>query len=137
MMHHEEIRFWELIKEVVWNYLWFDTAWIIFFVQGGHGSPLVLKSYFTRDIFSVFDINRYYHFFCEITQLLWIINSKSSLKGCNFIKKVIPTPMFSCEYFKNFRNSFFYGTPPVSIFTFSQHFFIFFLPFLYIFFSTQ
>ena len=86
--------------------------------QGGHGSPLVPKSYFARDVFSAFDINRHYHFFCEISQPLWTIISKSGLKASNFIKKVIPTPMFSCEYFEIFKNSFLYKTPPVAATTY-------------------
>ena len=133
MIHHEEIRFWELIKEVVWNYLWFDTAWIIFFVQGGHGSPLVLKSYFTRDIFSVFDINRYYHFFCEITQLLWIINSKSTWRAATLLRKWFQHQCFPVNISKFLGTAFFMEHLPCQYLPF-LNIFLFFLPFLYIFF---
>ena len=34
--------------------------------------------------------------------------------ACNFIKKETPTQGFSCEYYKMFEKSFFYGTPLVA-----------------------
>ena len=34
--------------------------------------------------------------------------------ACNFIKKETLTLIFSCEYHKMFKKSFFYGTPPVA-----------------------
>ena len=36
------------------------------------------------------------------------------MKVCNFIKKVTPTQVFSCQYYEIFKNSFFYWTLPVA-----------------------
>ena len=38
-------------------------------------------------------------------------NTVAGLKVCIFIKKDIPTLLFSCEYCKILKNSFFYRTP--------------------------
>ena len=38
----------------------------------------------------------------------------TGLKACNFIKKETPTQVFSSEYHKICKNSFFYGTTPVA-----------------------
>ena len=40
-------------------------------------------------------------------------NKIAGLKACIFIKKDTPTQVFSCEYCKIFKKSFFYRTPPV------------------------
>ena len=32
----------------------------------------------------------------------------------------VPTKVFSCEYCKSFKNSFFYGTPPLAAFNYSN-----------------
>ena len=44
--------------------------------------------------------------------LCWsfFFNKVAGLQGNNFIKKETPTQAFSCEYCKNFKKSFFYGT---------------------------
>ena len=44
------------------------------------------------------------------------MKQSSGLHDCNFIKKETPTRVFSCEYSKSFRNSFFYGTIPLAAF---------------------
>ena len=43
----------------------------------------------------------------SITLLAWV---------CNFIKKETLAQTFSCEFCKNFKNTFFYRTPPVAAF---------------------
>ena len=43
-----------------------------------------------------------------------LVNKASGLKTCNFIKKKIPTHVFSYEYCDVFQNSFFYRTPPAA-----------------------
>ena len=43
-------------------------------------------------------------------------NKVAGLSVCNFIKKETPAQMFSCEYCKNFKNSFLYRTSPVAAF---------------------
>ena len=43
-----------------------------------------------------------------------LFNKATGLKVCSFIKKETPTQFFSCEFCKNFKNSFLYGAPPVA-----------------------
>ena len=50
----------------------------------------------------------------KIAVLESLFNRVTGLMACNFIKKEIPTQVFSCEYHKMLENSFFYGTPPVA-----------------------
>ena len=40
-------------------------------------------------------------------------NTVAGLQACNSIKKESPPQVFSCEYCKIFKNSFFYRTPLV------------------------
>ena len=41
-------------------------------------------------------------------------NKGAGLKVCNFIKKEIPTQLFSSEYCETFKNSYFYRTSKVT-----------------------
>ena len=43
-----------------------------------------------------------------------LFNKAGTRKACIFIKKGIPTQVFSCEYCEIFKNSFLYKTPPVA-----------------------
>ena len=50
----------------------------------------------------------------KISVLKSLFHKVTGLMACNFIKKEIPTEVFSCEYHKKFEKSFFYGTPLVA-----------------------
>ena len=41
-------------------------------------------------------------------------NTRSQASACNFINKETPTQVFSCEFFKNFKNTFFYRSSLVA-----------------------
>ena len=43
-----------------------------------------------------------------------LFNKVTDLMALKFIKKEIPTQVFSCENHKMFVSSFFHGTPPVA-----------------------
>ena len=43
-----------------------------------------------------------------------LFNKVADLKACNFIEKEIPEQVFFREYCEFFKNSFFYGKPPVA-----------------------
>ena len=43
-----------------------------------------------------------------------LFNNIGGLQSCNFIKKKIPTRVFSCDYCEIFKDSFFYRTPLVT-----------------------
>ena len=45
-----------------------------------------------------------------------LLDKITALKACKFIKKETPSQVFSCEYYKTFKISFIYGTPPVAAF---------------------
>ena len=38
---------------------------------------------------------------------------KKNVEACNFIKKQTLVQVFFCEFCENFKNTFFYRTPPV------------------------
>ena len=50
----------------------------------------------------------------ETPVLKSLLNKVAGLKACNFISKETPRHMFSCELCKIFKNTFFYGAPPVA-----------------------
>ena len=43
-----------------------------------------------------------------------LFNKIEELKACNFITKETPTQVYSCEYFKICKKTFFYRTHPVA-----------------------
>ena len=49
-----------------------------------------------------------------------LFSKVAGLKACNFVKDN-PTQVFSCEYCKIFKNTFFYKTPSVAAFAFTSH----------------
>ena len=54
-------------------------------------------------------------YFTEKTPVLEsFLNKVAGLKVCNFIRKETLPQLFSHEYCKNFKNSFWYGIPPVA-----------------------
>ena len=50
----------------------------------------------------------------RIPVLKSLFNNVVGLQDCNFIKKEIPTQVFSCEFCEIFKNTFFYRTPLVA-----------------------
>ena len=44
-------------------------------------------------------------------------------QACNFIKKETLAQVFSCKFCENFKNIFFYRTPPVAAFVHSNSLF--------------
>ena len=54
--------------------------------------------------------------FLKVLQNSWenICVGVSHTGACNFIKKETTAQVFSCEFCKTFRNTFFQGTPPIT-----------------------
>ena len=57
----------------------------------------------------------------KTTALESVFNNVAGLKARNFIKKVTPTQVLSCEYCRIFKSGYFYRTPPVAAYKYPLH----------------
>ena len=74
-----------------------------------------------RRCFSKFVFLRIRNIHRKTTVLESVFNNVAGLKARNFIKKVTPTQVFSCEYCKIFKSGYFYRTPPVVAYKYPLH----------------